>query len=98
MVLVGYGASDVQAVDKCTPFDTWIGGERFGYRVDNSGNWNLTADVQEMTTVTFKNSGLWEYYSESERAKYVIVFLSLEPTGSPLGQHDICVYKVTDDE
>ena len=84
-------------VDKCAAFDTWVGGERFDYKVDAQGNWNLPVDTKQIATITFPNAGVWKYYSASEDASYVIIFLSLEPsqpTGQRAGQHDICVYSL----
>lgn len=89
----------LSAVDKCAAFDEWIGGERFDYKVDAFGNWNLPVDADLVATMTFPNSGIWKYYSAQESASYVIVFLSFEPSqpaGQRAGQHDICVYKVND--
>lgn len=47
-----------------------------------------------VSSVTINNTGIWEYASDQDQAKYFIVFLSFEPSGDPFGQHDICVYRV----
>lgn len=79
--------------DKCAPYD-WIG-ERFDYQVNDAGVSNLPADAVFLAGITFKNSALWKYYSESEDRSYILVFLSFDPTQPPgqrAGQHDLCPY------
>lgn len=85
------------AEDKCAAFDSWVGGKRFDYKVDEQGNWNLPMDAEIQASVDFPNAGIWKYYSAQADKSYVIVFLSLEPSqpaGSRIGQHDICVYEL----
>ena len=86
--------------DRCSTFEDWIGGKAFDYRVDKDGNWNFPADTVERHIVFFPNSALWDYWSESEQAEFVIIFLDLEPTqpaGSRFGQHHLCVIRVAYD-
>jgi hypothetical protein len=68
---------------------------RFDYKVTN-GVSNLPSDAEIISTATIRDTGMWIYDSPSSKAKFYIVFLSFEPSGDPLGQHDICVYKLDD--
>ena len=81
----------------CSIFDQWFlsdGAERFDYQVVN-GQWNLPDDIQSLTTLTLRDTSIWEYLSETENAKYFIVFLTLEPDITLTGQHNICVYSLS---
>lgn len=85
--------------DPCAFFDQWTGEQRFDYVVNN-GEWNLPADVQNPTTgklndpktISFRNSGIWMFYSPSQNALYWIIFRNYDADGTPLGQHKICAY------
>lgn len=82
----------------CDIFDTWFkydGAEKFDYIVID-GNYNLPEDAEIISTITLNDTSIWEYYSISDRAKYFTVLLSLEADGFPLGQHHICVYRLSD--
>lgn len=87
------------SVLNCVSFDQWFlsdGGSRFDYRVVD-GDWNLPSDIQQISTITLQTTGIWEYMSDLDQAKYFIVFLTFEPSGNPIGQHDICVYRLGED-
>lgn len=80
--------------DPCTPFDAWVGGERFDYTIDQFGNWNFPPDVELQKTIMFPKAGIWKYYSIQTDTTFIIVFRDFDVTGTPLGTHDICVYKL----
>jgi len=82
-------------VDSCTPFDAWVGGERFDYTIDARGNWNFPADTTLETTITMPQSGIWKYYSIQTDTTFIIIFRDFYASGTPAGQHHVCVYKLT---
>lgn len=81
-----------RAGDSCEPFDKWVGLPRYDYQT-HDGVWNLPADSEVIDTLSFQTGGVWVYWSESEKSRYIIVFIDFEPSGDPPGTHHICVYK-----
>jgi hypothetical protein len=83
--------------DACTPFDSWVGGARFDYEVDKYGNSNLPSDAALSDKVLFPKSGLWRYYSISEDAAYVLVYLDYDgdlSADTRAGRTHVCAYRI----
>jgi len=94
VILLALAISPVQGkIDPCAFWDTWVGGERFDYRVDSQGNWNLPDDVTGPKGFMGDGGGIETYWSDSQKVQYVIVYRDFVADGHPHGQHHICVYR-----
>lgn len=81
----------------CTAIHALVGGELVPWLGYDNGGWNLPADLTRTARIDFTSGGVWERHSESERARYIWVFLSYRVDGTPKGAHDFCgPYKVHD--
>lgn len=82
--------------DQCDAIHTLVGGELVAWQGYPTG-WNLPSDLKKTARIDFADGGIWERHSDSEQARYIVVFLSYTVDGTPAGAHDFCgPYKVSD--
>src|SRR5262245_21953388 len=86
--------------ENCDSIQGLIGGDLVEWNGYRKG-WNLPEDLEQIARVDFQRGGIWEYYSKSEQARYLLVFNSYDQTadanGEHYGAHDFCgPYRVTD--
>lgn len=82
--------------ETCAAIHTLVGGELVEW-IGYPQGWNLPDDLTRADRVDFADGGVWEFYSASEQARYVWVFVSYEVSGTPRGAHEFCgPYRLTD--
>lgn len=93
-------AAPAAETPECAAIHALVGGELVEWQGYPDG-WNLPDDMSRTDWIDFASGGIIAYWSESEQARYVIVFTSYEATadsnGNHYGQHSFCgYYRITD--
>lgn len=82
--------------ETCAAVHALVGGELVEW-IGYPQGWNLPDDLERGERIDFADGGVWEFYSDSERARYVWVFITYTVDGEPRGYHDFCgPYRITD--
>jgi hypothetical protein len=88
--------------ETCDGIHALVGGELVEW-VGYPQGWQLPADLKKIGRVDFASGGAWAYHSESDQARYIVVFASYEQTtgadGEHFGAHSFCgPYRIADDD
>jgi len=89
--------------ETCEAIHNLIGGELVEWLDDGNGYgyWDLPDDLTKVGRIDFANGGIWARHSDSQQARYIVVFVSYDQTtdsqGNHLGAHEFCgPFKVQD--
>jgi len=85
--------------ETCDSIHALVGGELVEW-LDYPQGWELPDDLKKASRIDFAQGGIWDYYSASQQAHYLIVFTSYQQTadanGEHFGAHEFCgLYKLT---
>lgn len=97
LLLILLNVGDLQASDRCTPFDSWIGGERFALTVDRFGTKNFPEDTELSDKILFPQSSIWRYYSVQTDTAYVVIYLDTDVDlrdDARAGSQHVCAYRI----
>jgi len=72
--------------ETCNAIHALVGGELVEWLGYPQG-WDLPDDLKKSSRIEFAEGGIWDYYSASQQAHYLIVFTSYEQTTNPNGEH-----------
>lgn len=97
-VLIAVLFSPPQVKPDCREIERITGGVELEWLGYEQGGWDLPDDLKRSATIHFAEGGIWEFKAESEPGtRYIWWFSDFVADGDPVGYHNFCALRLTDD-